>query len=574
MLVTVVFKRYGVFYALTLIFIISLFIRFYKLDTIPKGALVDEASYGYIAYSLLHTGKDERGVTMPLHFQAFGDEKLPAYAYTLIPVIKAFGLNNFSTRLPSALAGALLVLVMYGLLRTMDFTEGQSLFGSFVVALSPWTIVLSRFAFESNLALLLFTAGLWSMFASFQSHKLRYPVFTVLLFACTWYTYVPYRITTTILLFVFMVFLWKRKLSSSSQILGLIFLTIILVAPLLPQTFSKSGTTRLNQVGLFTNSGIVHSINERRGYCEASLSPTICKLLANKPLVIASQILSNQIRALSAEYLFLSAEKDILYLSVADYGVFPIFLLPFFVGGIVVLLRRARIWKSDPIFLIILIGLLAATLPCALVGPPQRVRISALLPFATIIIGMGYGLMLKIITHSSLRLLFQVLSLITIFVLGVAFIIDLYFVHIPKFKLDYASEVPGVMQYIFEKGGERRVYFEKFNDNFPIFYAYFNKIDPVEYQNSTTYSAVDSGGFSHPIGYKNLMRPTQPLDEIICDAYVRRESFYYVTSEATKNMGAGIEKPVYTEMSGDGRSVVSYVYLFDSTKYRKPCSTQ
>jgi 4-amino-4-deoxy-L-arabinose transferase-like glycosyltransferase len=124
------YQRYVLSLLLILIFSTAILVRFYKLDTIPKGALVDEASYGYIAYSLLHTGKDERGVTMPLHFQAFGDEKLPAYAYTLIPVIKAFGLDNFSTRLPSALAGALLVLVMYGLLRSMDFTEGQSLFGS------------------------------------------------------------------------------------------------------------------------------------------------------------------------------------------------------------------------------------------------------------------------------------------------------------------------------------------------------------------------------------------------------------------------------------------------------------
>lgn len=168
------------------IFIISVIIRFYHLESIPRGALDDKASHGYIAYSLLHTQKDERGNYLPLHFEAFGDEKLPAYPYILTLFISIFDLSNFSTRFPSALAGSLLVLVIYGLLRSLNSGYIESLFASIVVALSPWSIVLSRMAFESNVALLFFTIGLWTMFLTLKNPRRSLLLLTIVFFAATW----------------------------------------------------------------------------------------------------------------------------------------------------------------------------------------------------------------------------------------------------------------------------------------------------------------------------------------------------------------------------------------------------
>ncbi|MDO9028471.1 MAG: 4-amino-4-deoxy-L-arabinose transferase, partial [Candidatus Roizmanbacteria bacterium] len=70
---------------LFILIIFSLGLRVYKLGSIPSGILPDEASFGYNAYSVLKTGKDEHGVSYPLTFKAFGDQKLPAYVYSLIP---------------------------------------------------------------------------------------------------------------------------------------------------------------------------------------------------------------------------------------------------------------------------------------------------------------------------------------------------------------------------------------------------------------------------------------------------------------------------------------------------------
>ena len=567
-------KRYKTVFLLSIIFCLALSIRLYKLDTIPKGVLDDEASYGYIAYSILHTGKDERGVSMPLHFKAFGDEKLPGYAYILVPIVNIFGLNNFSTRLPSAFAGSLLVLAVFAMLRALRIAREQSLFGSLMVSISPWTIVLSRFAFESNLALLLFVVGLWSLFSSLQSKRQVYVVITIFFFACTWYMYIPYRFITIVLLFIYLILIYKEKIVTKKYILGLSLFALVLVAPLLPHTFSKSGTARLDQVGLFNSTGIVHTINDRRGYCGQYVPHPICVLLANKPITIATQVISNQIRSFSPEFLFLSAEKDILYLSVADYGVLPVVLLPFFVAGVLVLLTNQIRRSKNSVLLFILLALFVTTLPSALVGPPQRVRLSALLPFLIIIISMGYYHMVSIFKNRSTQLLLSIITWSITLIVGCTFIIDLFFIHIPKLKIDYESDIPAVMKYIHTHANHTDVYFDKFNNNFPMLYAYHNAINPVDYHAYAKYSSIDSGGFTHPIGYKNLMKPNKPLGALICEKSQKSEQFFFVTNEAVQDMGTGPEIPVYTELSGDRNSIVSYIYLIDSTKYYKQCAKE
>ena len=46
-----------------LIFLLGFAIRFYKLGSLPSGFVNDEADFGYNAYSLIKTGKDEFGIS-------------------------------------------------------------------------------------------------------------------------------------------------------------------------------------------------------------------------------------------------------------------------------------------------------------------------------------------------------------------------------------------------------------------------------------------------------------------------------------------------------------------------------
>ena len=96
-----------------LILCLALFLRFFYLGKIPNGFYSDEAAYGYNAYSILMTGKDEYGTPIPFAFKSFGDYKAPLYIYALAPVIWLFGLSEASVRLLSALLGVILVILVY-----------------------------------------------------------------------------------------------------------------------------------------------------------------------------------------------------------------------------------------------------------------------------------------------------------------------------------------------------------------------------------------------------------------------------------------------------------------------------
>ena len=82
-----------------LILALALILRTVFLTSFPAGFNADEASFGYDAYSILLTGKDQWGNTLPLILKSFGDYKLPLLTYLAIPFIKIFGLTETGIRM-------------------------------------------------------------------------------------------------------------------------------------------------------------------------------------------------------------------------------------------------------------------------------------------------------------------------------------------------------------------------------------------------------------------------------------------------------------------------------------------
>ena len=78
---------------------------------------------------------------------------MPGYIYATILPVKLFGLNNFSIRFWSAVAGVVTVIAVYLITK--------NLIAAGLMALNPWAIFYSRIGFEANLALALFLVGLW-----------------------------------------------------------------------------------------------------------------------------------------------------------------------------------------------------------------------------------------------------------------------------------------------------------------------------------------------------------------------------------------------------------------------------
>src|SRR3990167_8607689 len=92
---------------------ISLFFNTYKHNAVPPCFNADEAAFSYNAYSLLTTGKDEYGTTLPLRLKSFGDYKLPLYSYLSVPFIGIFGLNETSANSLSIMLAVLFPILAY-----------------------------------------------------------------------------------------------------------------------------------------------------------------------------------------------------------------------------------------------------------------------------------------------------------------------------------------------------------------------------------------------------------------------------------------------------------------------------
>jgi len=88
-------KYYKKICLIIIIFLVSLFFRFYHITKVPISLNWDETAFGYNAFSILETGRDEYGTKLPLEFKSVGDYKCPLFVYLSVPVIKYFGLNEF-----------------------------------------------------------------------------------------------------------------------------------------------------------------------------------------------------------------------------------------------------------------------------------------------------------------------------------------------------------------------------------------------------------------------------------------------------------------------------------------------
>lgn len=199
-----VYKNIMYFAGLVMIFILGIFIYFYKLDKIPSGFYIDEALPGYNAYSILKTGKDEYGKNLPVSFRFYGSYNPPLYTYLIVPSLVLFGLNIFAVRFPSALFGLSSAVVFYLMLKKSELIRNKlSLHVGFLLFLiSPWNILYSRVGYEVSLGLLLFSIGVLALWLGLKKRGW----FTIGLLVLSLSTYAAYaeRFLAPIVIFAYL----------------------------------------------------------------------------------------------------------------------------------------------------------------------------------------------------------------------------------------------------------------------------------------------------------------------------------------------------------------------------------
>lgn len=246
-------KNFSLFFAITLGLIILLggWLRLYHLGQLPAILNRDEAALAYNAKLMGETGKDEWQQSWPLTLKSFGDYKLVGYVWLIIPLLKAFGEQDWVVRLPSALAGVWLIFMAYLWAKDLfQLSRKTSLYVAAAAALTPVLFFYSRSAFEANVALALTTTALWCWWKPHSKGQLGWDAFGIGVIFLAVLTYN----TPLLLLPVFILLTaWVRSLTKVKTWPVLIGMVVVFIAGfliVLPATSQKQG------ISIFTDATI------------------------------------------------------------------------------------------------------------------------------------------------------------------------------------------------------------------------------------------------------------------------------------------------------------------------------
>jgi 4-amino-4-deoxy-L-arabinose transferase-like glycosyltransferase len=172
---------------------------------------IDEAQIGYNAYSILETARDETGRFLPTHLTLWGVDRPLAISYLTIPGIITFGLNEFGTRIGTAIVGALSIILVFLLTREIFSNKNLSIVTTLLFTLSPWHIVLSRATSEAVDSLTFYLLGIFFCWQALKKNSLILTTLGYLSFVLSFFFYHATRITIPFLLIFLEYWLGKRK---------------------------------------------------------------------------------------------------------------------------------------------------------------------------------------------------------------------------------------------------------------------------------------------------------------------------------------------------------------------------
>lgn len=242
-------KSIKIFLVVLLLTIIGGFLRFFDNTKNPNSLNIDEVAYGYSAYSILKTGHDENGIFMPLTFKSTGDYKNPVLIYSLVPSIALFGLNEFSVRFTTALAGTLTIPAFFLLILSLVKDRRIALLGASFLTISPWHIYYSRFASDHIMGLFFLILGMY-LFQRMLEGKKIWGFSAAIILALSMYTYHSQKIFVPIFLPIIFI-LNKKKLNIKIPVIKtLVIFFIILLLPLIYLSVFGGANSRAQMVFL------------------------------------------------------------------------------------------------------------------------------------------------------------------------------------------------------------------------------------------------------------------------------------------------------------------------------------
>ena len=478
---------------LIVILLLAAFLRLFNLANFPTGINADEAAIGYNAYSLIETGKDEHGASWPIHFKSFGDYKPGLYFYLVLPLVKFFGLNAWSVRLPSALLGILSVFLIYLLVKELFKNEWWGILSAGMLAISPWHLHFSRGGWEVNVAttfILLFV-----LFFVKSLKKISFLIPAGLFLILSLYTYHSARVVALFLTLALVLFYWKNifqkkniKLVSTIIIVGFLFLI-----PLIISFVGPAGTARFSGVGLFADSGPLWRVNELRVE-HGSVASLSTRLIHNRFVGYGVAFLENYFDHFEGNFLFISG--DVIPRSrVPETGQLYLFEIPLFLLGLYFLIRD-KLKGKIVLFIWLFMGPVAAALTFQ---TPHALRShNMVIPLAIISAYGLYNLFSWLKKQKKIFVIFGSLLIAILISWNVGRYLHQYYVHYPKtYPFAWEEGFDELTSYIEENEDKyEKIYVTDKYDQPYIIFLFYLKYPPSLFQREVQLTPPDKFGFS------------------------------------------------------------------------------
>jgi 4-amino-4-deoxy-L-arabinose transferase-like glycosyltransferase len=451
------------------ILFLAFLLRIVSLDRFPSGFTPDEASFGYDAYSILKTGKDQWGVGFPIVFKSFGDYKSPLYAYLDIPFVAVGGLNKVAVRLPNAIVGTLAVFAVYLLVEALFKKKNLSLIVAFLVAVSSWHILMSRGAFEANLTTFFLPFGIYLYL------KKRYNL-SALFLGLNLFTYHSAKLITPII-FVALILVTKKFKLIPSLIFSFLFALTI-------YSFTLGGGARIAERSI-TQGALEEGAKIKIGLIQKGANPTLARLFHNKYQVTIFRFINNYKQYFSYEFLFEKGPRETTYGMIPGQGVLYGF------EGILLLGLLPLIYfkKVTNTILLLFCWLLISPIPAAFstgVGFSAN-RAEVMVPVIQIleVVGITGWLIILNKIKGNLRLI-PVGAFVILVVFEIVSFAKLYFVDSPKIVskgMLYGNLEAA--QWLTQNYIGKDIVVSRTISEPQIYIAFAGKLNPTDYQNAT-----------------------------------------------------------------------------------------
>jgi 4-amino-4-deoxy-L-arabinose transferase-like glycosyltransferase len=486
--------------------LLGLIIRISGITTHPSGFTPDEASFGYDAYSILKTGRDQWGTKLPLVFKSFGDDKLPVYVYLTVPSVAIFGLNEFAVRLPNAILGAFAIPVIYLLVEELFKNKKLALFSAFLLSISAWHVMLSRGAFEANLTTFFLPLAVFLFLKSLKNSK--YLVLAFLVFIVNIFTYHTARILTPGIL-LFLIFNYRGKLKENKIFYITFIFSIVLL--LISITGLFFGGSRISSSAI---SDVNYS-SDRYSAQVVGENDLLAKVFYNKPLYVTKQFLQNYFSYFSPQFLFTNGAGE------GTYGMVPGIGVLYFVE---IILLVGFIWKVFAIkekskaINLILFWIFISPIPAALTKGPGYAanRIAFIIPALIILLGIGGMFIFENLKTKKMKILFTSIYL-GLLAINFIYVSEKYWVG--QVANNSEAMVYGVGKLINELNTNYKyidkIIFSKNISEPQIYVAFYSMMDPNFYQNQSKNWKLVNGWVDQQVKYSLGKYTFRTIDQIV-----------------------------------------------------------